>query len=101
MKNLIQYVYSCEVNFYNYLQSGNLENLIKGLRRVETLARNENEGTVSGDLWFKFSSDDTLATTIRDIEKDLSFPSHNNYKFLIERIEGAIDLNGELFVYYS
>jgi len=100
MKNLIQYVYSCEVNFYNYLQSGNLKNLIKGLKRVEYLAK--NEGTVSGGLWFKFSSDDTLATTIRDIETDLSLPaSHGNYKFLIERIKQAVDLNGTLQVFYS
>jgi hypothetical protein len=100
MKNLIQYRYPCEVNFYNYLQTGNLDNLIKGLKRVEQLAK--NEGTVSGDLWFKFSFDDTLATTIRDIETDLSLPaSHGNHKFLIERIKEAVDLNGTLEVYYS
>jgi hypothetical protein len=100
MKNLIQFVYPCSVNFNNYLQSGNLENLIKGLKRVEHLAK--KEGTISGGLWFRFSSDDALATTIRDIETDLSLPpTHNNRKFLIEKIEHAISLNTELEIYYS
>jgi hypothetical protein len=100
MKNLIQYVYSCEVNFYNYLQSQNLTKLIEGLSRVQILASNELKS--KGDIWFKFSEDDTLATTIRDIERDLSLPSiHNNHKFLIERIKDAIDLNGSLQVFYS
>lgn len=102
MKNLIEYRYSCEVNFYNYLQTRDLNKLIEGLSRVEYLMKSAGHGTESGSICFKFSDDDTLITTKDDLIKDLSLPaSHSNHKLLIEKITDACDLNGEMKVYFS
>jgi hypothetical protein len=102
MKNLIEFVYSCEVNFYNYIQTRNLEKLIEGLKRVEYLIKNAGYGTDSGSICFKFSDDDTLITTVDDLINDLSLPaSHSNHKLMVEKITNAVDLNGELKVFFS
>lgn len=49
-------------------------------------------------LWFKFSDDDTLVTTIDDLERDLS---NSNRDFTLERIKEVINLDQELFIHYS
>lgn len=49
-------------------------------------------------IWFKFSEDDTLVTTIDDLEKDLS---STNRDFTIERIKEALNFDQELFINYS
>ena len=102
MKNLIEFRYSCEVNFYNYIQTRNLDKLIEGLNRIELLIKNAGHSTVSGSLWFRFSDDDNLVTTKDDLIKDLSLPaSHSNHIFMVERIKDACDLNGEMKIYFS
>ena len=105
MKNLIQYRYSCEEAMFEFLKNGNVQNLIERLKRIEDIHRKEIECTDDElGLWFKFGSDDTLATTIEDIEKDLNLPSnHGNHKLLIDKFLLAIDNNPEteLMIYFS
>ena len=50
-------------------------------------------------MWFKFSQDDSLATTIEDLQKDLA--NSRNADFTKERMREAINLENELFIYYS
>lgn len=52
-------------------------------------------------MWFKFFPGDTTVTTIEDIKKDLNLPSsHNNYKYIIEKMEIAVE-NNSLEIYFS
>jgi arsenate reductase-like glutaredoxin family protein len=97
MKNLTQYNHRASVLFQNYLTHNlSLNELIKGLQKIENMHRL----TVSeeGSLWFKFSIDDTLVTSIDDLQKDLS---NANSEFTLERIGEGISLENELFIYYS
>ena len=57
-------------------------------------------------IWFKFGSDDTLATTTGEIIHDLNLPqSHSNNKFMLEKInmviEGQKNRKESLLVYFS
>lgn len=105
MKNLIQYRYNCEEAMFEFLKNGNVQNLIEKLERVEEHHSEEIECTDDEKgIWFRFGSDDTLATTINDIERDLNLPSnHGNHKLLIDRMKMVIDLNSnvDLLIYFS
>jgi len=105
MKNLIQYRYSCEEAMFEFLKNGNVQNLIERLKRIENIHRKEIECTDDElGLWFKFGSDDTLATTIEDIRINLNYATSNgNRELLIDKMKMVIDLNPEteLMVYFS
>jgi len=105
MKNLIQYRYSCEEAMFEFLKDDDVTKLIEELKRIEQYHKGIIECTDDElGLWFKFGSDDTLATTIEDIEKDLNLPSnHGNHKLLIDKFLLAIDNNPEteLMIYFS
>lgn len=102
MKSLIQYTYSCSNAMYNYLHNGNdLELLINELKRIEKHAK-DTIGGKDCNIWFRFFSNDTGATTIADIERDLQ--SYVNRKYRLECMEICtkdIDPNNELRVFYS
>ena len=95
--------------FARYFLMGDYElgNLIDDLTLIELEERGayleEHPGVVNGDfvgLWFKFSEDDTLSTTIRNIEIDLSFPSsHGNKDFMETSMQEGI--GGQLRVFIS
>ena len=74
-----------------------LDQLITELRTIEGYHRRLTD--TSKDLWFKFSNDDTLITTIEDLDKDLS--STSNREFAMERLRESISLENELLIYYS
>lgn len=105
MKNLIQYRYSCEEAMFEYLKNRNVQNLIERLKHIEELHRKKIECTDDKKgMWFRFGNDDTLATTINDIERDLNLPSNSdNHELLIDRMKMVIDLNPEteLLIYFS
>lgn len=105
MENLIQYRYSCEDAMFNYLKDGDLERLLAKLNWVEQLAMDSGLGTAPKSLWFKFGHQDTLATTIQDIKRDLTLPaSHDNRKLIIEQFElvtNSLSPDNELRVYFS
>lgn len=91
---------------FNYLKDGNLEKLLAKLNWVEQNAINSGLGPIGfANLWFKFGHQDTLATTIQDIYRDLQLPaSHPNRQLMIEQFElVSKDLNpdNELRVYFS
>lgn len=103
-KNYIEYRYKVEELFFAYLKDGDLELLIKNLYEIEdTIIQIAFNGVVDNKvLWFRFSNDDTLAATIGNINADLSMPSnHPNHEYMIECLELAIDLNGEIQIYFS
>lgn len=98
MNNVSQYHHRISILFQSYL-TGDLELdlLITELRKIEDYHRGLTH--TSKDLWFKFSQDDTLITTIDDLKKDLSSPS--NRKFTLERIKESISLENELLIHYT
>lgn len=103
MKNLIEYRFSCENLFFKYLKKQiTLEELVLGLRLVESIVRNELNDIDKTDkgLWFRFGKYDILATTISDVEKDLA---NSNRQFRLEEMERVIGLdpNNELEIYFS
>ena len=105
MKNLIHYRFTVENLFFKFTKKQiDLDELITLLcmlegehRLVENLP-NDDKG-----LWFKFSKDDTLATTISDIERTFTHDTRNNQEFLLERMESVCGLNpdNELRIFYS
>ena len=103
MKNQIQYVYSCTDAIFNYLKDGDLDKLLTRLRKVENHAKETLKGD-NKELWFKFGEDDTLVTTIAEIEIMLSSNYKANKEFLIEQFERVtkdIHPENELLAYYS
>lgn len=102
-KDLVQYRHKAEDLFFKYDKNQiNLEGLISGLREIEDHARDHVGGSDDAAIWFRMTNDDTQATTIDDIENDLSLPaSHPNHKLMREKIKGAYDLNNEIKIYFS
>ena len=97
MKNLQLYNHRVSILFNEYLiKNICLDEFIKALERIQAQIRQEKS---NGSLWFKFSQDDALATTIADLEKDLSDKA--NRDFILERMEEATNLDNELFIHYS
>ena len=105
MKNLIQYRYHIEELFFKFVTDKiSLVEMIEALKRLEVAVQTKYENTELG-LWFKFGSQDTLCTTIDDLERDLN-PNNKNYGFTFDRVVEAYTLRGvstdsELFIYFS
>ncbi|MEX0597123.1 MAG: hypothetical protein WD512_11540 [Candidatus Paceibacterota bacterium] len=98
MKHLIQYSSNISQSFWHYLNGAmTAEGLIRSLRNIQAIHRDETN--TKKDLCFKFSKDDTLVTTINDLEKDLH--RINDREFTQERMRESISLQGELFIYYA
>ena len=100
MAHLNQYSHRVSILFNDYLQNRlDLDGFIQKLRALEDLYRqNLKNDTQESFMWFKFSDDDTLVTTIGDLERDLS---SSNRDFTLERMREAINLDNELFIHYS
>ena len=100
MINPNQYRHRISILFNDYLQGHlDLEELIQKLRTIESLHK-QNQKNIKSEsiLWFKFSKDDSLTTTINDLQKDLS---NNNREFTLERIREALNVDQELSIYFS
>ncbi len=101
-KHYIEYRYKIEELLFKFLKDEDLDFLIKKLYEIETLIENTFDDSGNKVLWFKFFDSDTLATTIGNINADLSLPSnHPNHKLIIEMFELAIELNGDIRIYFS
>lgn len=100
MTNLNQYNHRVSILFNDYLQGViDLEKFIQKLRTVEDMHKHTIDGnTQKNSMWFKFSDDDTLGTTIDDLKRDLS---DTNRDFTLERMREAINLEEELFIHFS
>jgi hypothetical protein len=106
MKNLIQYNYSITNAIFNFLKDGDKANFVERLKMYERHAFVNRVSTdADASMWFKFGTNDTLATTIDDIERTLELPTtHGNYKHMIEGFELVtedLDHKKEIRVYYS
>lgn len=86
MMNPNQYCHRISILFNDYLQGHlDLKDLIQKLRAIEDLHKqNQKDVKSENTLWFKFSKDDSLVTTIDDLQKDLS---NHNREFTLERLE--------------
>ncbi len=100
MTNLNQYNHRVSILFNEHIQNVlELDEFIQKLRALEDSYRQTLKSETSeSSIWFKFSDDDTLGTTIDDLEKDLSNANRN---FTLERMREAINLDNELFIHYS
>jgi len=101
MENLIKYKPIVLAVFNDYIQSRlSKSEFIINLVEIEVNIAVELNclSSLHADkhVWFKFFKDDTLATTIADIDTDLN----TNCKFITECIELAISTDG-LEIYFS
>jgi len=97
-KNLIQYVYPCSNAIFRFLKDNDKPKLIKSLRKCETHYKERNEYGEDCSLWFKFGHDDTLCTTISDIDNE------KNIKYFLDKFKLVVsDMNecNEIRVYFS
>ena len=95
-----QYSHRISILFNDYLQGHlDLKDLIQKLRAIEALLKqNQKDLKSESTLWFKFSKDDSIVTTIDDLQKDLS---NQNREFTVERIREALNVDQELSIHYS
>lgn len=95
-----QYSHRFSILLNDYLQDRlELNELIQKLRAIEIEHKqNHNDRESEKTLWLKFSTDDSLVTTIDDLQKDLS---NHNREYTLERIREALNADQELFIYYS
>jgi hypothetical protein len=101
MKNLIQYRYSIEDSFFQFIHGKiSLSELIIKLKSIEDNHRQITKN-FNKEIWFKFGKDDTLSTDINELAKDLE-PNNKNFDFTIERLKESYKLMGtELMIYFS
>ena len=99
MRQLIQYNSKVFNLFHEFLQNDNKEKLETELKVLEQYHKDLTR-TKNKEIWFKFSKDDTGATTISELISDLKIGSKNrNYR--LEQMEESISLDGELLIFYS
>ena len=100
MKALIQYNSKVSNLFHEFLQNGESEAILETELKVLEQYHKDLTRTKNKEIWFKFSKDDTGATTISELISDLKIGSKNrNYR--LEQMEESISLDGELQIYYS
>ena len=99
MRQLIQYNSKVFNLFHEFLQNDNKDKLETELKVLEQYHKDLTR-TKNKEIWFKFSKDDTGATTISELISDLKIGSKNrNYR--LEQMEESISLDGELLIFYS
>ena len=101
MTKQAQYTSIISEAFSHYLDNKyNLDTLIERLREIELQVMSDDEDEIGAGIWFRFFDGDTLKTSISDIHKELSAPSHPNYNILKQGIAFGLKTN-ELEVHYS
>ena len=99
MRQLIQYNSKVFNLFHEFLQNDNKDKLETELKVLEQYHKDLTR-TKNKEIWFKFSKDDTGATTISELISDLKIGSKNrNYR--LKQLEESISLDGELLIFYS
>lgn len=76
--------------------------LIRELQIIERAIRKTEKGKDKG-MWIRFFSNDTAATTIREIERliDTSQTTLRNYQYVIDCMEISVQPDSGLKVYFS
>ena len=104
MKKISELTYSVTNVIFKYLKDEDLDKLITSLKEYEEYCR-QTYGGGKRNLWVKFGEDDTLSTTINDIENILRLPRrHLNHIWLIDCFKlVTMDINPshEICVFYS
>ena len=97
-KDLIQYHFEVMGDFYNFIQTEDEEVLMDKLYSIERHWKSWNAiQKTNKDMWFRFFKNDTAATTIADIQRDLHSP---NRKYRMDNMKICYD-TGEIEVYFS
>jgi len=96
-------IYNCTVAMYTYLKSRDLKSLLNTLIELQERYRAlHGEGK---SIWFRFGDDDTLCTTISDIEVALCLPEkHTIHKLMLEQFAmvcNEMDATHELIIYFN
>lgn len=100
MENLNQYSPIVKQAFSDYLdQKLDAVDLILKLQKLEKKIKRETK--LKGEFWLRFFKGDTLATDIRNIERDLENPYSNSFKYMTECMEIAIQPETEIEIYIS
>ena len=97
MRNFKKYRSTVLNLFADFLAGKTTERKIKDLYLIEMEIANYNPLTKKS-VWFKFSDDDTLATTIENLYQDLF---SKNEEFTRERMQFAIDNPKQFKIHYS
>jgi len=98
MRNYKKYRSAVLNLFADFLAGKTTERKLKDeLYLIEMEIANYNPLT-GKSVWFKFSDDDTLATTIENLYQDLF---SKNEEFTRERMQFAIDNPKQLQIYFS
>ena len=106
-KSLTPYVVPCTKAMFEFLKDKDLDKLLTKLKEAEEHARNNGDRLYDKEegIWFRFFKGDTAATTLMNIQIDLSLaPSHPNRKLMIEKMEmvtKGINPDEELRVFFS
>ncbi|MBC5991409.1 hypothetical protein [Pontibacter cellulosilyticus] len=102
MSKLPHYTPIASEAFNNFLDNRiNLDELIERLRYIELQVQSDDEDEEAGKtVWFRFFEGDTLRTTISELEKELSDPTHPSYRILLYGIATGLEAD-ELEVHYS
>tara|TARA_R110000772_G_scaffold47429_3_gene108419 strand:+ start:706 stop:1014 length:309 start_codon:yes stop_codon:yes gene_type:complete len=102
MDKLVQYTYSCSNAMFKFLRDNDIDKLVEDLRRIEQHAYSDDDEPKDKDLWFKFGSDDTGATDIRNIVQDLNGTMNKEYLIdLFKMVTEDLDPDKELRVFFS
>ena len=101
MKNLIQYRYSFEVLFFEFLKTKDIPTLETNLKKLETTILEQVEHKENESLWFRFFEGNNLVNTIDSLIQDII--SVKNRTYAIENMGNCISLNPEfeLQIYVS
>ena len=99
MRQLIQYNSKVFNLFHEFLQNDNKDKLETELKVLEQYHKDLTR-TKNKEIWFKFSKDDTGATTISELISDL-IVGNKNRNYRLEQMEESISLDGELLIFYS
>ena len=102
MTKQVQYIPMAREAFNSFLDNKiDFDILIARLRDMELQIMSEVEDDEPGKgIWFRFFEGDTQQTTISEIAKELSDPTHPNYRILMQGIAFGLQ-SGELEVHYA
>lgn len=93
MKNLIQFRYSFEVLFFEFLKTKDITKLETDLKQLETMILEQVEHKKDESLWFRFFEGNNLVNTIDSLIQDII--SVKNRAYAIENMGNCISLNPE------
>lgn len=87
--------------FKGYLKTSDTTTLVKGLNDLDAKIKRDLRSSPKSKqgFWFRFSEDDTLATTPLDVARTLQNPNTNNGKFMVENMKYAVDNKSPLVLF--